>query len=297
MITRWYIYRDGYCDNILVEEKPYCFYDRSLQDYDEDEKHVDKKIIDELEYKREWVEKIHHTVDFKKINYDNIDFDNNRFNYCEIDGKEKVRVKRTIVDIPPFLSARFYYADCDNIGMVLGDYNVRTINDSAHPYAWGKHSDNPYANILLNLCEHYGIEYDRRSLWSDRHRWHEYDDLSAIKFKYFYTKYGYGNSLYIIFTLKDIVTMDVRKFVEIDRYREDYKGRKELSYQCPLSRLREFCENEPMLKQILNFDVFERPLTDNEIAKCYVDAMNYIIAQQKYQDKHKYDSYYDTCKQ
>lgn len=289
----------GESEFILAEESPFRFFDRSRQKCYYKDRFVDVKIIDGKEYKHEDVVITPYINDLSEVPYDEILPNGEGDATYTLSNGEQVFLERDIYDIPPFISVEFSYEyiPFGHIFIDLNKYTIKAIDKSTPSGEWKcEYSTNPTANIFQHLCKHYGIEYNTHSLYSDA-AGYEGSDINSIQFRKCILEWGYNNRMFIIFSLKDLVTMDVRKFRLKDEYHEDRKGRKVLNYLCPVSSLRKFCENEPMLKQILNFDVFERPLMDNEIAKCYVDAMNYVIAQQKHQNKHKYNNYYDTCKQ
>lgn len=83
------------------------------------------------------------------------------------------------------------------------------------------------------------------------------DQASKVKFYHLYYSWGYGNSLYIPYRYDDLLNMNVA-----DQESKD------------VEELRGEAEHDPLIKDSLNFSVFERPLTDVEKLECTKKFIN-----------------------
>lgn len=248
---------EGFCDYQLSEEEPFRLFERSVIDYTY---HGEKTICRECDGEK-WYKTVPDDVkyfkDGRKVEYDKLDYKVSGSNdNVFVAGSAHVgQVKRVYVDIPPFVSLELnFFADEQNYIKNIHEYSLMGSANTkmkANP-RFGFCSENGYVNMFENLCDVYGI---RTTRWSGCIDSKFQPDLSLIRLIYPAVGYGYNNTLFVVFSVEDLLNMNPGW----------YKDKTEYSL---FQRLKNACERMPELKKTINFNVFERPLTNNEKLGC-----------------------------
>lgn len=250
---------------LFVEEKPYNFYERSYTEIKSLKPIKDVKIIDGKEYVNVEYERVVDIIDLEDIDYDNTiwELDNSYCNdhifYREKHSKRVTGLHKLIIDIVPHISVTFFYRGnfLDSYCFNFQDYNIVDSCFQIKKNSCCPASKNPFANFLYKLLGIYNIEWTHTALCFNK-----VADLHPNKITYARGLYGYGfnNVIFSKFTFPQLITMDVTKFKACEVL-------KSMGKKTDLDYLREFCERQDDLKDTLDFRVFDRPLTDLEIAK------------------------------
>ena len=253
---------DGFCDYRISEEEPFRLFERSVIDYSY---HGKKTICRECDGEK-WYKTVPDDTKYfkngRKVEYDKLDYKVSCWNdnVLVADSAHVGQVKRVHVDIPPFVSLELnFFSDEQNYINNIHKYSLTESPNTkmeANP-RFGFYSENGYVNMIENLCNVYGIRTTRLSGCIDSQ---PQPELSLISLIYPAIEYGYNNTLFVVFSVEDLLNMNP----------EQYKDKSEYSL---FWRLKNVCKRTPTINKALNFNVFERPLADNEKLECASDFL------------------------
>lgn len=137
-------------------------------------------------------------------------------------------------------------------------------------WSFGKKSENHNVNMIKNLCVAYGIETYANDFYGDNeyngYRIKSWRDKKKpiLRFRHLCMSYGFNNAVYCEYSFEELINMDPIIFEKDD-----------------LAYLEKECKRNEILKNTLNFKVFERKLTDIEKVSCATDFFKFIINNQK----------------
>jgi len=155
------------------------------------------------------------------------------------------------VSFAPFLSCVVWFFNTGVENPCVVDHIV-DIDGRSNP-SQSYYSKNGYANFMFQYGSLYNLKIHRERRADDIYTFLKRETANDMWFFHLLYDYGWGNSVKIEYRFDDLLDMDVTSndFLWFD-----------------LQYLKEECRRYQLIKESLNFKIFERPLTDEEKFKC-----------------------------